>query len=103
MAKETKAKPLLEKQHEGNLTQSAVSQEGIKASNLLRSRHNREWKGIVKDAAEPPVLLSSEIEVVNVEKPHARQVGRSKRSGSPRRQRKRSRSEERNNQKKVCF
>ncbi|KAJ8638035.1 hypothetical protein MRB53_012302 [Persea americana] len=48
-----------------------------------RSRRNREWKGLVRDAADPPPLRSSEIENFRSEKPHHRSV-RLSRAHSPR-------------------
>lgn len=59
-----------------------------------KSRHNREWKGLARDASDPPPLRSSDIEI------HRRsreRVRHSRRSPSPRRDedKKRSRVEDR--------
>ncbi|XP_010247695.1 PREDICTED: uncharacterized protein LOC104590670, partial [Nelumbo nucifera] len=62
-----------------------------------RSRRNREWKGLVRDVAEPPPLRSSEIgDLHSGEKTHGGS-GRNKRSHSPRpsHQRKRNRQDDR--------
>lgn len=74
-----------------------------KSSNLSRSRRNREWKGLMGDAGEPPPLRSSEIRHIHEEaKSHPRDH-RARRSISPQHatQRKRSRLDERQ-QMKVC-
>ncbi|XP_039008568.1 uncharacterized protein LOC120136681 [Hibiscus syriacus] len=62
---------------------------------VSRNRHNREWKGLVRDAAEPPPLRSSEVESIRFEEKSGRKVNRGK-STSPRHsQKKRSRPDER--------
>ena len=48
-----------------------------------RSRHNREWKGLARDGAEPPPLRSSEADHVHAEEKTHRKVGRAKRALSP--------------------
>ncbi|XP_034704467.1 uncharacterized protein LOC117928634 [Vitis riparia] len=48
-----------------------------------RSRHNREWKGLARDGAEPPPLRSSEDDHVHTEEKTHRKVGHAKRSLSP--------------------
>lgn len=70
--------------------------ESGKSSTLLRSRHNREWKGLVRETADPPPLLSSEIENIHSEKKAHGTSDHGKRSVSPRLQshRKRSRSDD---------
>ncbi|XP_009354717.2 nucleolin 2 [Pyrus x bretschneideri] len=65
---------------------------------VTRSRHNREWKGLARDEAEPPPFRSSEIGDIHVEDKSHSKVSRAK---SPSRQsaaqRKRIRSDERHN------
>lgn len=73
-----------------------------KSNNLLKRRRNREWKGLVTNAAEPPPLRSSDTDIIHAEeKPH-RSFSRGKKSLSPRPsfQRKRSRPDERQPPKK---
>lgn len=66
-----------------------------KSTKFPRNRHNRDWKGLVRDAAEPPPLRSSEIENIRFEEKSSRKVSRG-RSTSPRpTQKKRSRPDER--------
>ncbi|KAJ9685739.1 hypothetical protein PVL29_017683 [Vitis rotundifolia] len=48
-----------------------------------RSRHNREWKGLARDGAEPPPLRSSEDDHVDTEEKTHRKVGHAKQSLSP--------------------
>lgn len=74
-----------------------------KSGKLSRSRHNKEWKGLVRDAAELPPLRSSEIDDMHAEDNNRHRVSRSKRAFSPRRpiERKRNRPDERQ-QAKVC-
>lgn len=73
--------------------------EKEKPNNLSRSRHNREWKGLVRDAVEPPPLRSSDIEKIHLEEKSSHKVGRAKRSTSPRPsiRRKRGRPDEHEN------
>ncbi|KAM1018095.1 hypothetical protein ACFX2C_039757 [Malus domestica] len=65
---------------------------------VTRSRHNREWKGLARDEAEPPPFRSSEIGDIYVEDKSHSKVSRAK---SPSRQsavqRKRIRSDEQHN------
>ncbi|XP_022733217.1 uncharacterized protein LOC111287174 isoform X2 [Durio zibethinus] len=66
-----------------------------KSTKLARNRHNREWKGLVRDAAEPPPHLSSKVENIRFEEKSCQKVSRG-RSTSPRpSQKKRSRLDER--------
>lgn len=66
-----------------------------KSAKFAKNRHNREWKGLVRDAAEPPPLRSSEVENIQVEEKSSRKVSHG-RSASPRSSRKkRSRLDER--------
>lgn len=71
--------------------------ENGKSSNLLRSRHNREWKGLIRDTADPPPLLRSAIEKIHSEEKPYHKNSLVKRSISPQHQsgRKRSRSDDR--------
>ncbi|KAA8520257.1 hypothetical protein F0562_014513 [Nyssa sinensis] len=73
-----------------------------KSDKLSRSRHNREWKGLVRDAEEPPPLRSSVIDSADVEERTHGRVGRGKRSLSPRPTvpKKRSRPDERHQTKR---
>uniref|UniRef100_A0A5B6YVE5 RRM domain-containing protein n=1 Tax=Davidia involucrata TaxID=16924 RepID=A0A5B6YVE5_DAVIN len=73
-----------------------------KSDKLSRSRHNREWKGLVRDADEPPPLRSSVIDNVHIEERTHGRVGRVKHSLSPRPtvQKKRSRPDERHQTKR---
>ncbi|KAH7570680.1 hypothetical protein JRO89_XS05G0155000 [Xanthoceras sorbifolium] len=77
--------------------------EGGKSNKLSRSRHNREWKGLVRDAAEPQPLRSSEVDDIHFEEKTHREVERGRRSPSPPRpkgQKKRSRTDERQHSKR---
>lgn len=77
--------------------------ERVKPNKESKSRHRREWKGLVRDAAEPPPLRSSEIEKIHLEEKTHQRVSHARRSSSPRPvvQRKRTRPYERENI-KVC-
>ncbi|XVF79604.1 hypothetical protein PTKIN_Ptkin15bG0002600 [Pterospermum kingtungense] len=72
-----------------------------KSTELVRNRHNREWKGLARDAAEPPPLRSSEVENIRFEGKSRRKVSR-QRSSSPPSQKKRSRLDERQSIKKEA-
>lgn len=79
--------------------------EREKHSKISRSRHNREWKGLVRDAVEAPPLRSSDIGKIHLEeKPH-RKDSRAKRSppAQPLAQRKRNRLEENENKKREAI
>ncbi|XWS45705.1 hypothetical protein CRYUN_Cryun14cG0002500 [Craigia yunnanensis] len=66
-----------------------------KSTKFARNRHNREWKGLVRDAAEPPPLRSSEVENFRFDEKSSRKVSCG-RSSSPRpSQKKRIRLDER--------
>ncbi|KAK1552010.1 hypothetical protein Q3G72_008808 [Acer saccharum] len=74
-----------------------------KSNKLLRTRHNREWKGLARDVTEPPPLRSSEVDDIHFEDKTHREVGRGRRSPSPPRpkgQKKRSRTDERQHSKR---
>lgn len=68
-------------------------------------RHNKEWKGLIRDAAEPPPLRSSEVEKINVKERTHHRVRRTRRSPSPRPavERKRNRTDERQNTKVLIL
>ncbi|GMJ01448.1 hypothetical protein like AT3G12640 [Hibiscus trionum] len=73
-----------------------------KTTKVSRNRHNREWKGLVRDAAEPPPLRSSEIESIRFEEKSSCKVSRG-RSTSPRpTQKKRNRHDERQSMKREA-
>ncbi|KAK4783348.1 hypothetical protein SAY86_007722 [Trapa natans] len=77
----------------GRILGSLVSGiESGKSSNSSRSRHNREWKGLVRETADPPPLLSSEIETIHPDKKTYDTSDYGKRSVSPRKQLLRKRS-----------
>ncbi|KAL6129899.1 hypothetical protein ACLB2K_068281 [Fragaria x ananassa] len=68
----------------------------VKSNKSSRSRHNREWRGLARDAAEPPPFLSSELGNVQVETKVHSKVSRAKSpSLQPAAQRKRVRPDER--------
>ncbi|XP_023881866.2 protein gar2 [Quercus suber] len=95
--------PLWDQGGKDDSHRSDSESEKEKSNTLSRSRHNREWKGLVRDAAEPPPLRSSDIDKIHYEeKPH-RRVSRAKRSPSPRSfQRKRSQPDERESKKREA-
>lgn len=68
-----------------------------------RSRHNREWKGLVRDVAEPPPLRSSEADYVHSEEKTHHRACHAKQSLSPKHpsQKKRNRPDD-VKQAKVC-
>lgn len=100
-----KTKPTAGEQSEKNESlHSNAESETEKYNKLSRSRHNREWKGLVRDAVEPPPLRSSDIDRIHLEeKPHRKDI-RARRSPSPRPsfQRKRSRPDEHENKKREA-
>lgn len=73
-----------------------------KSSKLSRSRHNREWKSLVRDADEPPPFQSSGTDSVGTHERAQRKISQSKRSPPPQplSQKKRSRPDERQETKK---
>ncbi|KAL4309464.1 hypothetical protein GQ457_01G050210 [Hibiscus cannabinus] len=72
-----------------------IDSERAKTTKVSRNRHNREWKGLVRDAAEPPPLRSSVVENIRFEEKSSCKVSRG-RSTSPRpTKKKRSRPDER--------
>ncbi|THG14317.1 hypothetical protein TEA_002680 [Camellia sinensis var. sinensis] len=54
-----------------------------KSSKLSRSRHNREWKTLVRDVDEPPPFQSSAIDNVHTDERTRGKVGHVERSHSP--------------------
>ena len=72
-----------------------------KPSSESKIRHNREWKGLVRDASDPPPLRSSEIENIHLDEKSHQRIRRTRRSPSlrPAGQRKRSRTDDRQNTK----
>ncbi|MCL7044853.1 hypothetical protein MKW94_021668 [Papaver nudicaule] len=82
---------------------SDIDLERDKSTKESKSRRNREWKGLVRDAAEPPPLRSSEVESFHVEEKNHHKVSHLKRSHSPRPpvQNKRSRQDERRLKREV--
>ncbi|KAK9282796.1 hypothetical protein L1049_011017 [Liquidambar formosana] len=93
-----KAKPTLEDPEKRIDSRHLDSEsEREKSNKLSRTRHNREWKGLGRNAAEPPPFRSSDIDNIHVEEKTHRKFGRARRSLSPRQpvQRKRSRPDER--------
>lgn len=73
-----------------------------KSSKLSRSRHNREWKSLVRDADEPPPFQSSGTDSVGTHERAQLKMSQSKRSPPPQplSQKKRSRPDERQETKK---
>ncbi|KAJ0095083.1 hypothetical protein Patl1_17233 [Pistacia atlantica] len=74
-----------------------------KPNKLSRSRHNREWKGLARNAAEPPPLRSSEVDNIYLEEKSGAEVNHAKKTPSPPRPRvqmKRSRPDDRQHTKR---
>ncbi|XP_068642276.1 uncharacterized protein [Aristolochia californica] len=67
----------------GGGTCSNSDYDGERPLTETRSRRNREWKGLVRDEAEPPPLRSIEIDYFHPEKKTQRRPGHSKRPRSP--------------------
>ncbi|KAJ7982192.1 Polyadenylate-binding protein 2 [Quillaja saponaria] len=51
-----------------------------KSNTLLRNRHNKEWKGLVREAAESPQLGSSELNTIDLEEKAQHKVNHGQRS-----------------------
>lgn len=66
------------------------------SNKFSRSRHNKDWKGLVKGEAEAPTIRSSEVDNAHLVEKVRSNVNRSRRSPSPKPadQRKRSRADE---------
>ncbi|KAL6964827.1 hypothetical protein U1Q18_035882 [Sarracenia purpurea var. burkii] len=104
-------------QHEAAITKTSTGDEARiddsrhldfdsergKFDKLSRSRHNREWKSLVRDAGEPPPFQSAVIDNVHTNERAHWKVGRPKRSPSPQPigQKKRSRPDDRLQTKRV--
>ncbi|KAM6570603.1 hypothetical protein CsatB_018588 [Cannabis sativa] len=79
-----------------------------KSNKESRTRHNREWKGLVRNPAEPPPLRSSGIENLQSDEKSHHRSRRSRKTSSPRParparpavQRKRDRTDDRHNAKR---
>ncbi|KAF5736426.1 hypothetical protein HS088_TW14G00568 [Tripterygium wilfordii] len=81
-----------------------AEQERGKSDKLSRHRHNREWRGLARDAAEPPPLRSSKAENIHFEEKVHHKVGHPRRSPTSLHsdQRKRSRPDERPSMKREA-
>lgn len=77
--------------------------EREKPNKLSRSRHGREWKGLVKNADEPPPLRSAVTANFHVEEATHLKVDQAKRSPSPRPKFQRKRRPDERPQMKVSF
>lgn len=79
-------------QHHSN----SQSEKG-KSNKLSRSRHNKDWKGLVRGEAEPPHIRGSDVENAHLEEKARPEVNCGPRSLSPNPpvQRKRGRADER--------
>ncbi|KDP43453.1 hypothetical protein JCGZ_16740 [Jatropha curcas] len=100
-----KTKPTLGDQAGQNESHNIDSESGKgKSNNLPRSRQKREWKGLMRDAAEPPPLRSSEVEVTRFEERSHHKASHTRRSSPPQspQQKKRSRQDERQNMKREA-
>ncbi|KAI4383905.1 hypothetical protein MLD38_009694 [Melastoma candidum] len=94
----TKIKPLIMDQAAKVVSMHPdVKKEGGKSGKPSRSRHDREWKDLVRFAGEPPPLRSTEIEKLPVEEESHLRDRRVRRSISPENylERKRKRTDER--------
>lgn len=104
----SKMKPTLG-DHAGKIDSSLLDSESErgKSNKLSRSRHNREWKGLVRDLDEPPPpLRRSEAENIHFEEKTHRIVTHARDSPLPPRrkfQKKRSRHEEEQHSKVWMF
>ncbi|GMI74127.1 hypothetical protein like AT3G12640 [Hibiscus trionum] len=76
--------------------------EIAKTTKVSRNRHNRDWKGLVRDAAEPPPLRSSVIENICFEEKSSRKVSRGRPTSPRPTQKKRSRPDERQPRKREA-
>ncbi|GKV27506.1 hypothetical protein SLEP1_g36674 [Rubroshorea leprosula] len=76
--------------------------ERAKSIKLHRSRHKREWKGLVRDAADPPPLRSSEVNNIQFEERTPHKVSYGKSSSPHLNQKKRGRTEERQQTKREA-
>lgn len=72
-----------------------------KSDKLSITRHKREWKGLTKDATEPPPLRSAVVDIGHYDEKSHRKASHARRSESPHppQQKKRSRQDERQHMK----
>ncbi|XP_057978685.1 nucleolin 1 [Malania oleifera] len=89
-----KAKPTLVEQAGRNENHVDPESDRGKSSRLSRSRHNREWKGLVRDATETPPLRSSEIDNLHIEEKLHRKHAKQSLSPEPSVQKKRNRPDD---------
>ncbi|XP_044487807.1 uncharacterized protein LOC123212723 isoform X2 [Mangifera indica] len=99
--KMVKMKPTLGGQ--GDSPQLDPESERGKPNKLSRSRHNREWKGLARNAAETPLLQTSEVDNVYLEEKPGPEVSHSKKTPPPRVQKKRIRPDERQHTKREVM
>lgn len=92
--------PMPEGQNDSDHLDSEAERE--RSNKVSRSRHSREWKGLVRNTDEPPPLWSVVTANANIEEGSHHKVGRVKQSSRQIIQRKRSRPDEQH-QVKVCF
>ncbi|KAG8646324.1 hypothetical protein MANES_10G145600v8 [Manihot esculenta] len=73
-----------------------------KSDKLSITRHKREWKGLTKDATEPPPLRSAVVDIGHYDEKSHRKASHARRSESPHppQQKKRSRQDERQHMKR---
>lgn len=91
-----KTKPMIGDQAKKYVSHLDSEPDREKSNKLPRSRHSREWKGLVRDADEPPPLRSIVTANVNMEEETHRKVGHARQtSPRPAIQRKRNRPDER--------
>ncbi|RDX66594.1 Polyadenylate-binding protein 2, partial [Mucuna pruriens] len=98
-----KRKPISEVQSGADDSQHLNSQsERGKSTKLSRSRHNKDWKGLMRGEAEPPPIRSSVVDNVHLEEKAQPEVNHGTRSLSPKPpvQRKRGRADEQQRTKK---
>ncbi|KAE8672136.1 hypothetical protein F3Y22_tig00111851pilonHSYRG00083 [Hibiscus syriacus] len=72
-----------------------IDSERAKTTKVSRNRHNREWKGLVRDAADPPPLRSSVVENICFEEKSSLKVSCGRSTSPCPTQKKRSRPDER--------
>ncbi|KAK7401514.1 hypothetical protein VNO78_13059 [Psophocarpus tetragonolobus] len=92
-----KKKVISEVQAGGDDSQDLMSQpERGKSSKLARSRHNKDWKGLIRGEAEPPPIRSSVVDNAHLEEKVRPEATHGPRSISPKPpvKRKRSRADE---------
>ena len=91
-------KELLNEASKKKLTSEVQSEEleRGKSDKLSRSRHNKDWKGLVRGEAEPPPIRSCVVDTTHVEDKSQSRIHRGERSLSPKSpvQKKRGRADE---------